>query len=64
MTVVTAAAARAVHLLVDDEQRIFADSLAATVLGDQAEPLIDYHRRHPTSTRTITPRPRSPRRWA
>jgi methyltransferase (TIGR00027 family) len=46
MTAMTAAAARAAHLLVDDEPRIFADSLAATVLGDQAGPLIDYHREH------------------
>ncbi|HEY2242567.1 MAG TPA: SAM-dependent methyltransferase [Streptosporangiaceae bacterium] len=46
MTAMTAAAARAAHLLVDDEPRIFDDSLAATVLGDQAEPLIGYHRQH------------------
>ena len=46
MMAMTAAAARAAHLLVDDEPRIFADSLAATVLGDQADPLIDYHRQH------------------
>ena len=46
MTAMTAAAARAAHLLVDNEPRIFADSLAATVLGDQAGPLIGYHRQH------------------
>ena len=46
MTALTAAAARAAHLLVDHEPWIFTDSLAATVLGDQADPLLDYHRRH------------------
>ena len=40
----TAAAARAAHLLVDDEPHIFSDSVAATVLGDQAGPLLEYHR--------------------
>jgi len=43
-TALTAAAARAAHLLVDDEPHIFTDSLAATVLGDQAGPLLEYHR--------------------
>src|SRR6201994_5223232 len=43
-TALTAAAARAAHLLVDDEPHIFTDWLAATVLGDQAGPLLEYHR--------------------
>ena len=42
----TAAAARAAHLLVDSEPRIFADSLAALLLGDQAETYLRYHREH------------------
>jgi O-methyltransferase involved in polyketide biosynthesis len=35
-TAMTAAAARAAHLLVDSEPRIFADTLAAPLLGDKA----------------------------
>jgi methyltransferase (TIGR00027 family) len=46
MTALTAAAARAAHLLVDQKPWIFDDSLAATVLGDQAGPLLEYHRQH------------------
>jgi methyltransferase (TIGR00027 family) len=42
----TAAAARAAHLIVDSQPRIFADTLAAALLGDRAEELIGYHRRH------------------
>jgi methyltransferase (TIGR00027 family) len=41
-----AAAARAAHLIVDAEPRIFADTLAETLLGAQADELIAYHRRH------------------
>jgi methyltransferase (TIGR00027 family) len=41
-----AAAARAAHLIVDAEPWIFADPLAATLLGDRADELIGYHRRH------------------
>jgi len=41
-----AAAARAAHLLVDGPPAIFADTLAAALLGDRAEELIAYHRRH------------------
>jgi methyltransferase (TIGR00027 family) len=48
LTALTAAAARAAHLIVDAEPTIFADPLAATLLGDQAEELISYHRRHGT----------------
>jgi methyltransferase (TIGR00027 family) len=45
-TAMTAAAARAAHLLVDREPRIFADSLAALLLGDKAETFIGYHRQY------------------
>jgi methyltransferase (TIGR00027 family) len=41
-----AAAARAAHLIVDSAPRIFTDSLAAALLGDQAETLLGYHRAH------------------
>ena len=47
-TALTAAAARAAHLLVDGEPTIFADTLAAVLLGDRAEELIAYHRLHGT----------------
>jgi methyltransferase (TIGR00027 family) len=47
-TALTAAAARAAHLIVDDEPRIFADPLAARLLGGQADELIGYHTRHGT----------------
>jgi len=43
-----AAAARAAHLIVDDEPRIFADPLAGRLLGDRADELIGYHTRHGT----------------
>lgn len=46
MTALTAAAARAAHLMVDREPLIFTDPLAATLLGDQAETLLAYHRAH------------------
>jgi methyltransferase (TIGR00027 family) len=45
-TALTAAAARAAHLTVDAEPWIFADTLAAALLGDQAQELIGYHRLH------------------
>lgn len=45
-TALTAAAARAAHLIVDHEPLIFRDPLAHTLLGDRAEELIDYHRAH------------------
>ena len=45
-TALMAAAARAAHLIVDGEPTIFADPLAETMLGDQAETLIAYHRWH------------------
>lgn len=47
-TAFTAAAARAAHLLVDAEPVIFADPLAAALLGDRAEELLSYHRLHGT----------------
>jgi methyltransferase (TIGR00027 family) len=43
-TALTAAAARAAHLIVDAEPRIFADTLAESLLGDRAEELLAYHR--------------------
>jgi methyltransferase (TIGR00027 family) len=43
-TALTAAAARAAHLIVDDEPPIFSDTLAYQLLGSQAEELIGYHR--------------------
>src|SRR5579859_8064820 len=45
-TALTAAAARAAHLIVDDEPVIFADTLAAVLLGDRADEFISYHRQH------------------
>ena len=47
-TALTAAAARAAHLIVDNAPTIFADPLAATLLGEQADVLIGYHRAHGT----------------
>jgi methyltransferase (TIGR00027 family) len=48
LTALTAAAARAAHLIVDDDPPIFADTLAETMLGERAEELIGYHRAHGT----------------
>ncbi len=45
-TALTAAAARAAHLIVDKPPLIFADPLAAVLLGEQAEEFISYHRAH------------------
>jgi methyltransferase (TIGR00027 family) len=47
-TALTAAAARTAHLIVDDEPRIFADTLAAALLGERAEELISFHKLHGT----------------
>jgi methyltransferase (TIGR00027 family) len=47
-TAFTAAAARAAHLIVDGAPVIFADTLAGAMLGERAEELIGYHRRHGT----------------
>ncbi|HEY8044683.1 MAG TPA: class I SAM-dependent methyltransferase [Streptosporangiaceae bacterium] len=47
-TALTAAAARAAHLIVDREPVIFADDLAAALLGERAGELISYHLRHGT----------------
>ena len=44
-TALTAAAARAAHLLVDREPLIFVDSLAQALLGARADELIAYHQR-------------------
>ena len=45
-TALTAAAARAAHLVVDRPPFIFADTLAESLLGDQAEEFLAYHRNH------------------
>jgi methyltransferase (TIGR00027 family) len=45
-TALLAAAARAAHLIVDDEPLIFADTLADALLGDRAEEFTGYHRAH------------------
>jgi methyltransferase (TIGR00027 family) len=48
LTAFTAAAARAAHLIVDDEPPIFADTLAQAMLGERADELIGFHRAHGT----------------
>jgi methyltransferase (TIGR00027 family) len=48
LTALTAAAARAAHLIIDQEPRIFADTLAAALLGDRAGDLVSYHELHGT----------------
>ena len=48
LTALTAAAARAAHLIVDNEPVIFADTLAQALLGERAVELIAYHRAHGT----------------
>jgi methyltransferase (TIGR00027 family) len=48
LTALTAAAARAAHLIVDDDPPIFADTLAETMLGERAGELIGFHRAHGT----------------
>jgi methyltransferase (TIGR00027 family) len=45
-TALTAAAARAAHLLVDRPPFLFEDTLAIALLGDQAEEFLAYHRLH------------------
>jgi methyltransferase (TIGR00027 family) len=50
LTALLAAAARAAHLVVDDDPPLFADTLAYTLLGEHAEELVGHHRtygRHP-----------------
>jgi methyltransferase (TIGR00027 family) len=47
-TALTAAAARAAHLIVDNDPLIFNDILAATMLGERADELIGFHRAHGT----------------
>jgi len=44
-TALTAAAARAAHLIVDREPIIHSDPLAEPLLGDHAEELLAYHRK-------------------
>ena len=48
LTAFTAAAARAAHLVVDDDPPIFADTLAEAMLGERAGELIGFHRAHGT----------------
>ena len=45
-TALTAAAARAAHLIVDQPPYIFEDTAAVALLGDRADDLIRYHREH------------------
>lgn len=45
-TALTAAAARAAHLIVDGEPTIFADPLASRLLGADADRLLAFHRQH------------------
>lgn len=47
-TALMAAAARAAHLIVDDEPLIFRDSQAYALLGEHAEEFVAYHRLHGT----------------
>ena len=44
LTALTAAAARAAHLIVDGKPVIFADTAAEAMLGERAEEFIAYHR--------------------
>lgn len=46
LTAFTAAAARAAHLIVDDDPPIFTDTLAQAMLGERAGELIGFHRAH------------------
>jgi methyltransferase (TIGR00027 family) len=48
LTALTAAAARATHLIVDGEPVIFADTLAEAMLGERAGELVAYHLTHGT----------------
>ncbi len=47
-TALIAAAARAAHLIVDNDPAIFVDSMACTLLGHRADELIGFHRAHST----------------
>ncbi len=47
-TALTAAAARAAHLIVDNVPWIFVDVTASALLGDRADELIGFHRAHGT----------------
>jgi methyltransferase (TIGR00027 family) len=48
MTALTSAAARAAHLIVDNEPLIYRDTLAGAFLGERAGELIGFHRAHGT----------------
>ena len=43
-TALMAAAARAAHLLVDDDPKIFEDTVALALLGSDADELVEFHR--------------------
>jgi hypothetical protein len=58
-TALTAAAARAAHLVVDGSPKIFTDSLAAALLLDRADELLAYHRTHGGILFCPAPAPRS-----
>ena len=60
LTAFTAAAARAAHLIVDDDPPIFADTLAEAMLGERAGELIGFHRAHGTHPILAGAGPRSP----
>jgi len=47
-TALTAAAARAAHLIVDQPPYIFSDTAAAAILGEMAAGLIRYHQENPS----------------
>jgi methyltransferase (TIGR00027 family) len=47
-TALTAAAARAAHLIVDRAPVIFADTQAEAMLGERADELLSFHRQHGT----------------
>ena len=44
MTALLAAAARAAHLVVDQDPPLFADTLAYALLGDRADEFVGHHR--------------------
>jgi methyltransferase (TIGR00027 family) len=48
LTAFTAAAARAAHLIVDNDPPIFVDTQAEAMLGERADELLEFHRAHGT----------------
>ena len=55
-TALTAAAARAAHLVVDGQPRIFTDTLAGAMLGERAEEFIAYHPQEAQAVTQLRPR--------